>query len=92
MGIGKTIAKIKQHYDFLGMKLVVESALAECDLCGRSKPGRYKPYGPLQPLPVAEQPWSSVTMDFITKLPLSKDSVTGVEYDSILTIVDRLTK
>ena len=31
-------------------------------------------------------------MDFITKLLPSKDSATGVEYDSILTIVDRLTK
>ncbi len=31
-------------------------------------------------------------MDFITKLPLSKDSTTGAEYDSILTMVDRLTK
>ena len=74
------------------MKLVVESALAECDLCGRSKLGRYKPYGLLQPLLVVEQLWSSVTMDFITKLPTSKDSVTGIEYDSILTMVDRLTK
>ena len=92
MGIGKTIAKIKQHYDFPGMKLVVESALAECDLCGRSKPGRYKPYRLLQPLLVAEQSWSSVTMDFITKLPTSKNLVTGIEYDSILTMVNRLTK
>ena len=74
------------------MKLVVELAFAEYDLCERSKLGRYKPYGLLQPLLVAEQLWSSVTMDFITKLPLSKDLVTGVEYDSILTIVDRLTK
>ncbi len=31
-------------------------------------------------------------MDFITKLPLSKDSTIRVVYDSILTIVDRLTK
>ena len=31
-------------------------------------------------------------MDFITKLPASKDSATGVIYDSILTVVDRLTK
>ena len=92
MGIGKTITKIKQHYDFLGIKPVVELALAECDLYGRSKPGRYKPYELLQPLLVAEQPWSSVTMDFITKLPISRDLVTGIEYDSILTMVDRLTK
>lgn len=31
-------------------------------------------------------------MDFIVKLPISKDSLTGVKYDSILVIVDRLTK
>jgi hypothetical protein len=31
-------------------------------------------------------------MDFITKLPLSKDLTTGTKYNSILTVVDRLTK
>ena len=31
-------------------------------------------------------------IDFITKLPISKDSATGVIYNSILTVVDRLTK
>jgi hypothetical protein len=31
-------------------------------------------------------------MDFITKLLPSKDLAIGVEYDSILIIVDRLTK
>ena len=56
MGISKTITKVKQNYDFLEMKAVVESALAKCDLCGRSKLGRHKPYGLLQPLLVAEQP------------------------------------
>ncbi len=37
-------------------------------------------------------PWESVTMDFVTKLPLSKDPAWEVKFDSILTIVDRLTK
>jgi hypothetical protein len=31
-------------------------------------------------------------MDFIVKLPKSKDPVTGIEYDSILTVVERITK
>jgi len=31
-------------------------------------------------------------LDFIVKLPLLKDPLTGVEYDSILVITDRLTK
>ena len=92
MGITKTVARIKQHYDFPELKKRVGEVITACDLCRRSKPDRHKPYGLLQPLPVAERPWSSVTMDFITKLPLSKDTTTGLEYDSILTMVDRLTK
>ncbi len=36
--------------------------------------------------------WKSVTMNFITKLLTSKDSAWGVKFNSILTIVDRLTK
>ena len=31
-------------------------------------------------------------MDFIVKLPLSKDTITDTKYDSILVVVDRLTK
>ena len=31
-------------------------------------------------------------MDFIVKLPLSKDTITDIKYNSILVVVDRLTK
>jgi hypothetical protein len=31
-------------------------------------------------------------MDFVVKLPISVDPVTGVKYNDILIIVDRLTK
>ena len=30
-------------------------------------------------------------MDFIVKLPISKEPITGIEYDSILVIIKRLT-
>ena len=93
MGIAKTAAKVKQQgYDFPRLKERVKEVLKACDTCARAKSARHKPYGLLQPLPVAKRPWSSVTMDFITKLPSSKDTTTGLEYDSILTMVDRLTK
>jgi len=36
--------------------------------------------------------WQDMTLDFITKLPLSKELITGVIYDSIIIITDRLTK
>jgi hypothetical protein len=31
-------------------------------------------------------------LDFIVKLPLSKEVLTGVTYNSILVVIDRLTK
>jgi hypothetical protein len=33
-----------------------------------------------------------VALDFVTKLPLFKELVTGVIYDSIMIVTDRLTK
>ena len=52
----------------------------------RSKPQRHKPYGSLKQLPIPEQPWNSISMDFIEKLPSSSG------FDTILVIVDQLTK
>jgi transposase InsO family protein len=36
--------------------------------------------------------WKSIALDFIIKLPLSKEALTGVTYDFILVVTDRLTK
>jgi hypothetical protein len=36
--------------------------------------------------------WKSIAWDFIVKLPLLKETITGVVYDSILVVTDRLTK
>jgi hypothetical protein len=41
----------------------------------------------LQPLPIPEWKWKVVTMDFITKLPK-----TNKQHDSIMVVVDKLTK
>src|SRR5689334_20132077 len=38
------------------------------------------------------EPWKSVTMNFIVKLPKSKNSVMRKEYNSILMITDQLSK
>jgi len=91
-GIKKTMERMQRHYDYPKMKRDVEESIKQCDLCNKTKARRHKPYGKLQPLPVAERPWSSVTMDFIVKLPISEDPTTGTCYDSIFVIVDRFTK
>lgn len=90
-GTTKTVKRLQeQGYQISRRK--VEKIIRQCDLCMKTKAQRHKPYGTLQPLPVAERPWDSITMDFITKLPLSEEPSTGIFYDSIMVIVDRLTK
>ena len=51
-----------------------------------SKPQCHKPYGSLKQLSIPERPWTSISMDFIKKLPSSS------RFDTILVIVNRLTK
>jgi hypothetical protein len=92
LGINKTLARLQETYTFPKMKKMAQKVVNQCHICKKIKAQRHKPYGELQPLPVAERPWDSITMDFITKLPLSQDPATGEQYDSILVIVDRFTK
>ena len=42
--------------------------------------------GKLRPNEVLERPWQHISVDFITKLPVSKD------HDSILVVCDRFSK
>jgi len=91
-GIAKTIERITRNYHIKGLRRKVEAVIKDCQPCNQNKPSRHKPYGLLQPLDPPAGPWQSVTMDFIVKLPRSRDPVSGVEYDSILVIVDRSTK
>ncbi|KAF4306721.1 hypothetical protein GTA08_BOTSDO05973 [Botryosphaeria dothidea] len=91
-GIDRTTERITRNFYFPGLRKTVQRIVSQCDLCIRSKAATHAPYGQLQPLEVPERPWQSVTLDFITKLPQSRDSLTGVKHDSVLVFVDRLTK
>ena len=51
-----------------------------------SKSQRHKPYGFLKQLPIPEQPWDSISMDFIQQL------LDSLGYTAILVIVCRLSK
>jgi len=56
------------------------------DACQRNKNCTEQPVGKLMPNSILEKPWMHISADFITKLPLAQG------YDSILVVVDRLTK
>jgi hypothetical protein len=65
---------------------VIKEFFLSSDIYFRLKNPRHYPYGLLQPLPIPRQPWSSVSMDFITNLPSSRN------FDAIFVIIDQLTK
>lgn len=65
----------------------VEQYVLSCKECQRNKPQSGKPHGLLQPLPVPEAPWESVSLDFVVALPRTEGG-----YDAMLVMVDRLTK
>ena len=91
-GIDKTIERITRNYHISGIRRKVERVVQNCQECQKNKVKRHRPYGLLQPLNPAERAWESISMDFIVKLPTSKEPGTGQVCDSILVIVDRLTK
>ncbi|RAL65789.1 hypothetical protein DID88_005454 [Monilinia fructigena] len=91
-GIARTFARIREISYFPRMRTIVEEVVGNCDTCIRNKSSRHAPYGQLQTPDMPSQPWKSITWDFVVKLPLSKDPTTGIEYDAILNVVDRLTK
>ena len=74
------------------MRKQVETVVQECDICSKSKANRHLPYGQLKSPYTPKGAWKSIALDFIVKLPLSKDPLIGVEYDFILVIMERLTK
>ena len=91
-GHDKTIELIQRRYHFLNMRKAVEDYIRQCSTCAQNKSTRHKPYGKQQQIEAPQQVWQEITMDFIVKLPLSKDTITDIKYNSILVVVDRLTK
>jgi hypothetical protein len=86
-GYQKTMAAVKIHYFWLGMKKEIAEYIAKCMEYQKVKAEHRHLVGLLQPLPILEWKWEVVTMDFITGLPR-----TGKQHDFIMVVVDKLTK
>ncbi|SNX87990.1 related to pol protein [Melanopsichium pennsylvanicum] len=86
VGRDATLDLARRHYWWPGMAAWVADYVASCPVCARYKTPRHKPYGLLQPLSTPERPWGSISLDFIEGLPSSSG------FDSILVVVDRLSK
>jgi hypothetical protein len=85
-GMRATYQRIKCLFHWPGLKQWVQTKVAACPVCQRSKHENCKYPGLLDPLPIPDMAWTHISMDFIEGLPKSNGK------DVILVVVDRLTK
>ena len=86
-GILATTQAIETYFYWPGMRQDIEDYVTQCIVCQKVKYDRGKAPGLLQPLPIPDAPWQSISMDFIFGLPKSIQGNTG-----IWIIVDRFSK
>ncbi|KAA3477867.1 Retrotransposable element Tf2 [Gossypium australe] len=78
---------LKQHYSWSDMKRDISDFVWKCLVCHQVKAEHQVPSGLLQPILILEWKWDRVTMDFVSRLPL-----TPRKKDAIWVVVDRLAK
>jgi len=85
-GQWKTVELVTRNFWWPGVIKEVKQYVEGCDACQQNKNHTEQPVGKLMPNSIPEKPGTHILVDFITKLPLAQG------YDSILVVVDRLTK
>ena len=81
-----TLHRLQQLFYWSGMSKDVRQFVKQCLICQASKYDTSAYPGLLQPLPIPNEVWIDVSMDFITGLPNSNGK------EVILVVVDRLSK
>ena len=85
-GIHKTIELFKRNYQWPQMRRDIRRYIRNCHICHRAKIPRHRYQGFLRPLPIPNQPWKDIAMDFVVGLPVSSG------FNAILMVIDRLSK
>ncbi|GMJ10271.1 hypothetical protein HRI_004696300 [Hibiscus trionum] len=85
-GADVTVRRLSSIFFWKGLRKNVKSLVRECGVCQRNKGDLSHPRGLLQPLPIPDKVWTSISMDFVEGLPKSRGN------DVILVVVDRLSK
>jgi hypothetical protein len=86
-GYHKTIVVVKIQYYWSCMKREIVEYIAKCMDYQKVKDEHSNPFVLLRPFPIPEWKWEVVSMDFTTKF-----SRTRKQHDSIMVVVDKLTK
>jgi len=85
-GFERTYGRIANGFYWPKMAKDIQQFVSTCIICQKIKHARHLPYGLLQPIPIPQQPFEVVTMDFIGELPKS------LGYNAIFVLICKLTK
>ena len=85
-GQWKTVELITRNFWWPGVMKEMKRYIEGYDFYQRNKNCTEQLAGKLMPNSIPEKPWMHISADFITKLPLAQG------FDSILVVVDQLTK
>nr|GFA24301.1 putative reverse transcriptase domain-containing protein [Tanacetum cinerariifolium] len=86
-GSDKMYQDMKKLYWWPNIKADIPTYVSKCFTCAKVKIEHQKPLGLLVQPKIPKWKWDNITMDFVTKLPKSSQG-----YDTILLIINRLTK
>nr|GEU73316.1 putative reverse transcriptase domain-containing protein [Tanacetum cinerariifolium] len=86
-GSDKMNQDMKKLYWWPNMKADIATYVSKCLTCAKVKAEHQRPSGLVVQPKIPEWKWDNITMDFFTKFPKSSQG-----YNTILVIVDRLTK
>ena len=81
-----TYKMVARDFFWPGMSDNIRRYVRNCDVCGRIKPWREGTQGFLKPLPIPDQIWKEISMDFIEGLPTSEGM------SCLMVVIDRLSK
>ncbi len=85
-GSCRTLSWVRERFWWPGMRDDVNEYVAVCPVCEQNKSKNLPCAGLLQLLPVPQQRWLDISLDFVTDPPLSEGDTT------VLTVVDHFSK
>jgi hypothetical protein len=86
-GYHKMITTTRKQFYWPGLKKYITDYLAKCLECQQVKEEHRHPTWLLQPLPIPEWKWETISMDVITGLPKF-----AKQNDALMVVVDKLSK
>lgn len=70
-GFHRTFHRLASNFYWKNLRTDVRSFFAKCLICQQVKSSNLAPAVLLQPLPIPDQIWEDISLDFIVGLPLS---------------------